>query len=305
MQRVIKTELGEIEYRSRGKGTPILILHGGHSNCYEHLGVTGFDTSIYQLIVPSRPGYGKTPLENHKSPEQAADLISAMIDQIAIEKVIVIGISAGGLTAIALASRHPDKVSKLILASAVTKQWLSKKGNVYKSAKRLFNPLSQWLTWSIVRLFGRIIPRKLASQFQQQFSTQSPHPQRKEDVDKLMDALRYYSSGSGFLNDIDQTLGFNALRKVSCPVLILHSKNDNSVPYDHAVYANKLIESSILAGLQNNWGHMIWLGQDVGEVIRLQLDFIKSSDNDLFIQKVQTYTSGRFELSTSTSLRHN
>lgn len=280
MQRVLKTELGEIEYRSYGNGMPTVIVHGGHSNCYEHLGLTGFDSSIYQLIVPSRPGYGKTPLKNHKTPEQAADLIAAMIDRIVKEQVIVIGISAGGPTAIAFASRHPDKVLKLILASAVTKQWLSKNGKVYKSAKLMFHPLTQHFTWSMVRLLGRIIPLKLATIFHQQFSTQAPHPLRKKDVEKMLDALKYYSSGSGFLNDIDQTLGLNALRKVSCPVLILHSKNDKSVPYAHAEYANKFLKNSILVGLQNNWGHMVWLGQDIGEVIRHQQDFIMSSKND-------------------------
>jgi pimeloyl-ACP methyl ester carboxylesterase len=59
---VIKTDKGQIEYSIVGKGVPILFLHGGHSNCQETLLHKGFDTNKFQLITPSRPGYGNTPL---------------------------------------------------------------------------------------------------------------------------------------------------------------------------------------------------------------------------------------------------
>lgn len=39
----IVTSLGAIEYSSWGTGEPILIIHGGHSNCQERLFHKGID----------------------------------------------------------------------------------------------------------------------------------------------------------------------------------------------------------------------------------------------------------------------
>ncbi len=142
---VINTKLGNIEYCSVGQGIPVLFIHGGYSNCNDTLCHKGFDLEKYQLITPSRPGYGKTPLGNNETPKQAAALIVELIEYLSLDSVIVYGVSAGGLTAIEFASSFPEKTEKLILASAVTKEWLDKNGKTYKTAKKMFNPNIQGL----------------------------------------------------------------------------------------------------------------------------------------------------------------
>ncbi|HAS42139.1 MAG TPA: alpha/beta hydrolase, partial [Microscillaceae bacterium] len=103
MNDIIQTKLGQIEYSSIGQGTPIVFFHGGHSNCQETLFYKGYDTARFQLITPSRPGYGQTPLNGHKQPKEAASLIAAMLEKLDLHQVVVVGISAGGLTAIEFA----------------------------------------------------------------------------------------------------------------------------------------------------------------------------------------------------------
>ena len=145
--KVINTKLGTIEYSLIGKGQPILFIHGGHSNCNESLCHKGFDLEKYQLITPSRPGYGRTPLGENKTPKQSADLIKELLDHLSIENVIVYGISAGGLTAIEFARYYSDKVNKLILASAVSKKWLDNEGKTYKIAQKIFHPRIEKIIW--------------------------------------------------------------------------------------------------------------------------------------------------------------
>ncbi|MEM9980950.1 MAG: alpha/beta hydrolase [Bacteroidota bacterium] len=272
---VIMTALGTIEYRSVGKDTPILFLHGGHSNCQETLSHQGFDLEKYQLITPSRPGYGKTPLVNNKTPQQAADLIIALIEHLALEKIIVYGISAGGLTAIVLAVNHPHYVTKLILASAVSKKWLQADEKIYKTVQWIFNPSVEKFTWGIVRVFSNIFPTMMAKSFYPQFSTKPLHKLAKKDVQMLIIALKYYSSGSGFLNDINQSISDLALAAIQCPTLIIHSKNDSSVPFEHALHAKQMIEHTKLVELSNEWGHLFWIGSDAQEVIRETMQFIE------------------------------
>jgi pimeloyl-ACP methyl ester carboxylesterase len=114
--KTIHTDKGLVEYSIVGKGTPILFLHGGHSNCRETLFQQGIDTINYQLITPSRPGYGNTPLNNNLTPKDTADLIVSLLDNLRIDKVILYAISAGGLTSIELAARYPERVEKTNLS---------------------------------------------------------------------------------------------------------------------------------------------------------------------------------------------
>ena len=274
--KIINTKLGEIEYHLVGKGISILFIHGGHSNCNEKLCHKGFDLEKFQLITPSRPGYGKTPLNNNKTPKQTADLIIELLQHLSINHVIVYGISAGGLTAIELASHYPNKVSKLILASAVSKKWLNKQEEKYKIAKKIFNPKVEKIVWGLVRLFSTIFPTIVAKIFYPQFSKNPMHKLRREDIQDLIFSMKHYNSKMGFINDINQNINKNILTNVKCPTLIVHSKNDNSVPFEHALYSKKMIENSKLLVLNNEWGHLFWVGADSKNTIEKIIEFIET-----------------------------
>jgi len=56
--------------------------------------------------------------------------------------------------------------------------------------------------------------------------------------------------------------------------LIIHSKNDNSVSIEHAKYANKMIRKSKIEILQNEWGHLFWIGDDSKKSIEKVIEFI-------------------------------
>ena len=272
--KIIETELGEIEYSTTGNGKPVLFIHGGHTNCNSTLWHKGFDLKKFQLIAPSRPGYGNTPLNNNKTPKQQADLIISLLDYLSIDKVILYGISAGGLTTIELASNYPERVEKLILASAVSKEWLDKKGKLYKTAERIFNPKIEGFVWRMIQFFSGLFPNLIAKNFYQQFSTNLPHKLIKEDVKELLAMFKNFSSGTGFVNDIDQNINHNVISKIKCPTLIIHSINDNSVLFEHALHSHKMIENSKLVELNNEWGHLFWIGKDSNDSIRKTLAFI-------------------------------
>lgn len=278
---VINTDLGEIEFSSIGDGTPVVFVHGGHSNCLETLGHKGFNLTKYRLITPSRPGYGKTPLADNHAPGKAADLICKLLVHLSIEKAIIYGISAGGLTAIEFAGKYPNKVDQLILASAVSKKWLDPKDKTYKMAQIVFHPKIEGVTWAMVKFFSGIFPRMIANSFYPQFSKHPKHKLKKADIEELVLALKKYSSKNGFLNDIDQTIKEESLKRIKAPSLIIHSKNDNSVPYEHAVHSHKCISNSTIIGLENEWGHLFWIGQDSDESIKKIMGFISQKRMEL------------------------
>jgi pimeloyl-ACP methyl ester carboxylesterase len=273
--KIINTRLGDIEYCSIGKGIPIIFVHGGHSNCNETLCHKGFDLEKFQLITPSRPGYGHTPLGINKTPKQTADLFMKLIEHLSLDNVIVYGISAGGLTAIELAGNYPNTVRKLLLASAISKKWLDKQGKIYKTARRMFNPRMEKFVWGMVRFFSRILPNMIAKSFYPQFSSNPKHKLKKDDVKELISTMKHYNSKTGFLNDIDQNISDEIIAKIKCPTLIIHSENDSSVSFEHALRANEMIENSEIAKLNNEWGHLFWIGKDSNESIRKTIEFIE------------------------------
>src|SRR6266568_6261338 len=158
MNTIAQTERGPIEYRVVGQGPAVLVLNGGHTNCNSPLGHQRFFVEHgYQLLIPSRPGYGHTPSSTGRTAEAFADALILLLDQLQLEQVIVLGISAGGRTALQFAGRAPSRVSKLILQNAVT-------GGKFPAlltrmmAHLLFNPWVERWTWTAFRWLVKVAP---------------------------------------------------------------------------------------------------------------------------------------------------
>ncbi len=262
MRQNVITPIGKIEYTDYGNNIPILYLHGGHSNCSIELFRRGFDNERFRLITPSRPGYGNTPLDNHKKPDEASKLMISLINLFDFDKIIIVGISAGGLTAISIASALGKKVDRLVLISAVSKKWLTKKNSRFLISKLLFSPKVEGITWKLCNTCFCIFPFLMSKVLFKQLSTKKYIQITKEEVAELKVILLKQRSGKGFLNDIKQDLNVEVLKAIKCPTLILHSSNDASVSVNMAYYTHKHIKDSELKLYDNKWGHLLWLGND-------------------------------------------
>jgi pimeloyl-ACP methyl ester carboxylesterase len=279
-RNLVSTKKGDIEYTITGKGIPVLFMHGGHSNCMPGIWHEGFDPFEYQIITPSRPGYGGTPLGANGSPEKTAELMVGLLDKLSIEKVILYGISAGGLSSISMAANHSKRVDKLILASALSGDWLKKDEKNYKVAHVLFRPGTEKLTWAAIRFFASCFPGAMAWYFFQEFSSCKFTKKTKKEIKQLVAMLKDFRSGEGFLNDIHQTINAQMLAQIKCPTLILHSIYDKSVPFSHAQHAHDGIKNATLVPLENHWGHLIWIGDTSKTIWKHTSDFIKKHPYD-------------------------
>jgi hypothetical protein len=70
-----ETDRGPIEYAEAGTGEPILYFHGTGVTADAMVAVeASLIDDGFRLIIPNRPGYGKTPLSTHHSATDCANV---------------------------------------------------------------------------------------------------------------------------------------------------------------------------------------------------------------------------------------
>lgn len=113
---VVETALGGVEVAVAGEGRPVLVVHGSGG---------GFDQGLalgapiadrgWRILAPSRFGYLGTPMPDGASPALQADAFAALLDALGIGALPVVGVSAGALSAVEFAIRHPERCEALVL----------------------------------------------------------------------------------------------------------------------------------------------------------------------------------------------
>lgn len=113
---VVESPYGPIEYAVAGEGPPVLAIHGSGGGFDQGLAMMGpLARRGYRLIAPSRFGYLRSGRPEAASPELQADALSWLVGHLGEERVIVAGGSAGALSAMQFAIRHPDRTSAVVL----------------------------------------------------------------------------------------------------------------------------------------------------------------------------------------------
>src|SRR6185312_5221196 len=102
-----------------GEGKPLLLIHGNGGSISSFTSTIPYFSKKYKVIAVDSRAHGKTvDPKDSLSFEQMADDFAALLDNMHIDSAYVIGWSDGGINALLLAMRHPDKVIKLASTGA-------------------------------------------------------------------------------------------------------------------------------------------------------------------------------------------
>ena len=279
MMELLQTSRGTIEYRHDMHGSlTVLILNGGHTTAAMRTGEDYFVSRGYSILSVSRPGYGGTDTALSETYGEFEQATNELLEQLGIERVILVGISAGGRAAMRFAELHPDSVDKLVLMSAVSfKKWPSQSTRM--AARITFNPVLEHVTWAVMRWLLRRWSRKIVSYLFQQLTTLdardvlASYP--PSSIDAIASMFMQFRSGSGFMNDISRRLMKGNPETITQPTLILHSKYDGSVPLDHPLHTAKQIKHAVLS-INNTESHVMWLSPRWMEVENTLDEFLAS-----------------------------
>lgn len=101
----------------RGDGPPLLLVHGGGEDA-GMLAVQADDLADagYRVITYDRRGTGRSGRDGWpgNGADQHADDAAALLAELDARPAVVLGVSSGGVVALALAARHPDAIDRVI-----------------------------------------------------------------------------------------------------------------------------------------------------------------------------------------------
>ncbi|MEO6851693.1 MAG: alpha/beta hydrolase [Mucilaginibacter sp.] len=199
-----------------GQGKPLLLIHGnGGSMSAFDKNIPYFSTKYKVIAVDSRAQGKSVDTKDSLSFEMMADDFAALLDQMHIDSAYVIGWSDGGINALLLAMRHPEKVIKLAATGA----------NLTPDSTALVPA-----AWNeMVKYYG-------------------------EAKNKLRTTEKEKNDWKIFMLDyVQPNIPFSALKVIKCPSLIICGDHD-LIPIEHTTKIYQSIKRAYLWVVPNS-GH--------------------------------------------------
>ena len=109
----------EMYYEVSGEGDPLIVLHGAYMNIPSMGGIIPALAERHRVYALEFQGHGRTTdIDRPITYENLGDDVAVFMDAVGLEKADVFGYSMGANAGLQLAIRHPEKVGRLIVASA-------------------------------------------------------------------------------------------------------------------------------------------------------------------------------------------
>lgn len=273
--RYVQTENWKLHYNEAGTGHPVILLHGsgagatGWSNFRPNIGALA---EHFRVIAWDAVGWGKSD----SAPSDRYDHVQAvveMMDALGIEKAALVGNSMGGMIALGVAARHPERVSHLITmgpGSFLDLPTMFGAGDgPTEGLKILFegykNPTPQVMK-QLVDIMA----------FSPEFATDELATLRSNAALARPDHLENFRAGMAAGRGPVATPATPAeVASIAAPTLLIHGRDDRVVHFEHSLRMVAMIKNSRLV-LLNQCGHWAQI-EHAAEFNRLVTDFVENN----------------------------
>ena len=228
----------ELAYTRRGKGTPLVLLHGYPLDHHLWDDVAPLLENTFDLILPDLRGFGEsTTVDSLYTMDDYASDIAGLLDQLGIQKAAIVGHSMGGYVALAFARLYPERVSGLgLVSSQVVADPIDRKEARYKSAAEVSDN-------GIGGVVETMAPKFTADERLQAFARETMERQQPSAFIGALKAMAERMDSTPLMSS------FNF------PVVIIHGEADALIPIDRAHEVKKAVPHAHLVEL-NGAGHM-------------------------------------------------
>jgi pimeloyl-ACP methyl ester carboxylesterase len=274
---IVHTARGPIEIARTGAGPAVMLIHGIPGSWRQAVPLGEDLADRFTVLLPSRPGYGRTPAASGCSADDQADLYAATLDALAIDRCAMVGISGGGPSALAFASRHPGRASALVLACALAAHLI----DVPRALRLLSTPFLGEALAGLTRVatrarlrdadrVARVLARRLTKD-----ERRRARADRQINDDLVRFALSHAEAPVGVaglrcdLQEARRARHAPDWSPIACPTLVLHGDRDETVRLSHAEFHATAIPAAQLA-VYEEAGHvfLITRRREATEAIR-------------------------------------
>jgi pimeloyl-ACP methyl ester carboxylesterase len=170
--RFVEVDGVRLHYIEKGKGAPVVLLHGNTVFLQDFIGSGLFDrlAEHHRVIAFDRPGFGysERPRDRLWTAQAQAVLLQRALAQIDVEQPVLVGQSWGTLVALGLAVNFPSYARGLVLISGY--YYPTARLDVALTAPAAVPLLGDALRYTVSPLAGRLLlgssqdKRKILSQ---------------------------------------------------------------------------------------------------------------------------------------------
>jgi non-heme chloroperoxidase len=236
----------EIYYKDWGKGQPIVFSHGWP------LSADDWDAQLlfflgkgYRVIAHDRRGHGRsTQVGDGHDMDHYADDLAAVTAHLDLKNAIHVGHSTGGGEVVRYLARHGEsRVAKAAIISAVPPLMVKTAANPGGLPKEVFDDFQEQLATNRSEFYLAVAAGPFCNY-------NRPGAKPSEAIvwnwwrQGMMGGAKAHYDGIVAFSQADFTAD---LKKISVPVLVMHSEDDQIVPYaDAGPLSVKLLKNGVL-----------------------------------------------------------
>ncbi|WUE24052.1 alpha/beta hydrolase [Streptomyces sp. NBC_00498] len=113
----VPSRFGQLHYVECGGGEPVLLLHQTPRSWTEYLDVLPLVGARYRAIAMDTLGHGASAKpEGPHTIDRFADAVCALVDQLGLDRLHLVGHHTGGVIAVEVAARLQERVASLLLS---------------------------------------------------------------------------------------------------------------------------------------------------------------------------------------------
>ena len=234
-----------IRYVEAGDGPVVLLPHGLSDSLLswycniDHLADAG-----YHVIAPDMPGSGESDKLSHLEydPNSAAEFVYDFTQELGVEKLSLVGSSAGGLVAGLFSLEHPDMVEKMVLVGSGgfgrRVSWLLRVLSIPVLGEIMYQPWFNRKMEVTKHLFHRTPP--ILDEFLPEMDRLKALPGARAVV------LRSIRSSITLRGLREREYIIERLKDSKVPLMTVWGAEDRIIPVAHAEHARRELPGSIV-----------------------------------------------------------
>lgn len=259
--RLLATACGSVEVAEAGPadGPPLLVIHGSGGGFDQGLALGADYAALgHRVIAPSRFGYLRTPLPDDPSGERQADHLACLLDALGVADAAVMGVSAGGVSALHFAVRHAQRTRALVLMVPAVYRPDPAVPMPDGALKVLDAVIAADLPFWLLARFAPDTMRRLVLATPPAEYERADADERRRADEMLAQILPVSARRLGLLNDSRLTTGAARvdLEAIRAPTLAVSARDDGFGTYASARYSAEHIAGARLLGFERG-GHLL------------------------------------------------